>query len=190
VSGLRGASCCLALDVSPLAVEALADGVLELLARVNATREELLRTLICEVVATVKDDPRRAEVEVLWEGGAHTSLTIRLRPGVEHRRTDEDTVTLIRRLAGHYPDQQIAAILNKQGRRTGAGLPFDQLRVKTVRNKHRIPAALPPNPESRLCTSEQAARELGVANGTIYRWLKEDGCPASRPPRTRPGAYA
>jgi hypothetical protein len=33
-------------------------------------------------------------------------------------RTSEDTVELIRRLAVHYPDAQIAGILNRQGRRT------------------------------------------------------------------------
>jgi len=135
-------------------------------------RKELLRTLISEVVVIVKHDPRRADVEILWEGGAHTTLTIPLRRGVESRRTDEDTVELIRRLAAHHPDQQIAAILNKQGRRTGAGVPFNQLRVQTARKKYRIPAAPPPDPDGSLYTIEQAAHELGVANGTIYRWLR------------------
>ena len=135
-------------------------------------RKELLRTLISEVVVVVKEDPRRAEVEILWEGGARTKLAMRLRRGVERRRTGEDTVELIRRLAAHHPDRQIAAILNKQGRRTGASLPFNQLRVKTVRKTHRIPAAPPSDLDGELYTIEQAAHELGVANGTIYRWLR------------------
>jgi hypothetical protein len=32
-------------------------------------RKELLRTLICEVIVTVKNEPRRAEAEIIWEGG-------------------------------------------------------------------------------------------------------------------------
>jgi DNA invertase Pin-like site-specific DNA recombinase len=143
-------------------------------------RKELLRTLITEVVATVKHDPRRAEVEIIWDGGAHTKLTVRLRRGVESRRTDEDTVALIRRLAEHHADQRIAAILNKQGRRTGADLPFNQLRVKTVRKTHRIPAAPPPDPDGELRTIEQAAHELGVAGGTIYRWLRSGLLPGEQ----------
>jgi hypothetical protein len=84
-----------------------------------------LRALIGEVVVTVKDDPRRAEIEIVWEGGARTELQVPLiRRGGERHRTSEDTVDLIRRLAAHTNDQQIAAILNKQGRRTGTGLPF------------------------------------------------------------------
>ena len=135
-------------------------------------RKELLRTLIREVVVTVKEDPRRAEVEIIWEGGARTELMVRLVSRGGQNRTDEGNIDLIRRLAVHHPDERIAAILNKQGRRTGAGLPFNQTRVKSVRKKYAIPAAPPPNPDSELRTIQQAAAELGVADGTIYRWLR------------------
>jgi excisionase family DNA binding protein len=139
----------------------------------NRDRKELLRTLIGEIVVTVTEAPRRAEVEICWEGGARTQLTIALvHRGVESTRTPEDTVDLIRRLATHTNDRQIAAILNKQGRRTGTGLPFTDPRVKFLRQKHGIRAAPPPNPDSGLFTIDQAARELGVNHTTIYRWLR------------------
>jgi excisionase family DNA binding protein len=135
-------------------------------------RKELLRTLIGEVIVTVKQPPRRAEIEIHWEGGASTSLQVPLvARGPLTTRTSEDTVALIRRLAAHHPDQQIAAILNRQGRRTGTGLPFTKSRVLHVRGKHQIPAAPPPDPDSDLYTIDQAAEQLGVANTTIYRWL-------------------
>ena len=122
---------------------------------------------------TVKDDPRRAEIEIVWEGGARTELQVPLiRRGGERHRTSEDTVDLIRRLAAHTNDQLIAAILNKQGRRTGTGLPFSQSRVKYVRQQHGIPAAPPPDPDNGLVTIEQAATQLGVSNATVYRWLR------------------
>ena len=136
-------------------------------------RKELLRTLVGEVIVTVRKDPRRAEVEIVWEGGAHTALQVPLiRRGAERHRTSEDTVELIGRLAAHTDDRQIAAILNKQGRRTGTGLPFNQSRVKYVRQQHGIPAAPPPDPDSGLVTIGQAATQLSVSNATIYRWLK------------------
>jgi excisionase family DNA binding protein len=136
-------------------------------------RKELLRTLICDVIVTVKEDPRRAELEIAWEGGARTELQVPLiRRGPERHRTAETTVELIRRLAAHTNDQQIAAILNKQDRRTGTGLSFNQSRVKYVRQQHGIPAAPPPDPEDGLVTIEQAATQLGVSNATVYRWLK------------------
>lgn len=79
---------------------------------------------------------------------------------------------MIRRLAAHHPDHQIAAILSKQGRLTGTGLPFTAPRVKQTRERHRIPTAPPPDPDSNLFTIDQAAAELGVTNTTIYRWLR------------------
>ena len=122
---------------------------------------------------TVKEDPRRAELEIVWEGGARSELCVPLiRRGPERHRTAQDTVELIRQLAVHSSDQQIAAILNKQGRRTGTGLVFNQSRVKHVRQQHEIPAAPPRDPDSDLVTIQQAAAELGVGNPTIYRWLK------------------
>jgi excisionase family DNA binding protein len=138
-------------------------------------RKELLRTLISEIVVTVTEEPRRAEVEICWEGGARTQLTVPLiHRGVESTRTPEDTVDLIRRLAAHSNDRQIAAILNKQGRRTGTGLPFTDPRVKFLRQKHGIRAAPAPDTDtdSDLYTIQQAARELGVNHTTIYRWLR------------------
>jgi excisionase family DNA binding protein len=136
-------------------------------------RKELLRTLIGEVVVTVRDEPRRAQIEIAWEGGARTELEIALvRRGPESKRTPEETIELIRRLAAHHPDRQIAAILNKQGRRTGTGLVFTEPRVAHVRKTNGIPAAPPPDPHSDLFTVDQAAAELGVTTTTIYRWLR------------------
>ena len=144
-------------------------------------RKELLRTLITEVIITINQQPRRAEVQIVWEGGARTELTVPLvKRGTERNRTSEDTVELVRKLAAHTGDQQIAAILNKQGRRTGTGLPFNQPRVASIRVKHAIPAAPPPDPDSDLFTVEQAASELGVAKTTIYRWLRAGLLPAEQ----------
>ena len=120
-------------------------------------------------------------MQIVWEGGARTELTVPLvKRGTERNRTSEDTVELVRKLAAHTGDQQIAAILNKQGRRTGTGLPFTQPRVASIRVKHGIPAAPPPDPDSDLFTVEQAATELGVANTTIYRWLRAGLLPAEQ----------
>jgi excisionase family DNA binding protein len=136
-------------------------------------RKELLRTIIGEVIVTVHEQPRRADAEIRWEGGARSHLTVTLtRRGAQPTRTAEDTVELIRRLAEHHPDPQIALILNRQGRRTGTGLRFTASRVAHVRGKEKIPPAPPPASDNELHTVEQAARELGVSQGTIYRWLR------------------
>jgi len=102
------------------------------------------------VVVTIRDEPRRAELELLWEGGARSRLELPLsRRGPETRRTPEDTVELIRRLAQHHPDRQIAAILSKQGRLTGTGRPFTEARVKAARQRAGIPGRPAARPRRR-----------------------------------------
>jgi DNA invertase Pin-like site-specific DNA recombinase len=148
-------------------------------------RKELLRTLIREVVVTIDREQHRADVEVFWEGGARSELGLRLNRYEGPRRLPEDTIELIRRLAAHHPDHQIAAILNKQGRRTGQGLPFTRSRVQGARFRADIPAAPAPDPDSQLVTIERAAAELRVTHFTIRRWLKDGLLPGEQ---TTPGS--
>jgi excisionase family DNA binding protein len=132
-------------------------------------------------MVTVHAPEAHAAVEVFWEGGAHTELTVRLnRRGPERHRTTEDTIELTRRLAAHHPDGQIAAILNKQGRRTGTGLAFTEARVRGIRQRAGIPATPPQDPDGQAVTIQQAASELGVSTATIRRWLGDGLLPAEQ----------
>jgi DNA invertase Pin-like site-specific DNA recombinase len=148
-------------------------------------RKELLRSLISEVVVTIDREQHQADVEIFWEGGANTELQIRLNRYEGPRRLPEDTIDLIRRLAAHHPDEQIAAILNLQGRHTGQGLPFTRARVQGARFRASIPAAPPPDPNSELVTIHRAADELGVSHFTIRRWLRDGLLPGEQ---TTPGS--
>ncbi|MGE5636797.1 MAG: helix-turn-helix domain-containing protein, partial [Nocardioidaceae bacterium] len=149
-------------------------------------RKQLLRTLIREIVVTVHAEQRRADVEIAWEGGARSELTVKLNNrGPETRRLDEDTIELIRRLAEHHTDPQIAAILSRQGYRTGSALPFTEARVRGARQRAGIPAAPAPDPDSELVTIQQAAAALGVGTHTIRRWLDQGLLPGEQ---AMPGA--
>jgi excisionase family DNA binding protein len=149
-------------------------------------RKELLRSLISDVVVTVHAAERRAAIEICWEGGAKTELSVRLNArGPERRRLPEDTIELIRRLAQHHPDHQIAAILARQGHRTGTGLAFTEARVRSARQRTGIPAAAPADPASEIVTIDQAAKALGVSTFTVRRWLRDGLLPGEQ---TTPGA--
>jgi DNA invertase Pin-like site-specific DNA recombinase len=153
----------------------------------NRDRKGLLRALIGEVIVTCDHDKRRATVEICWEGGARTELGVRLNAAgpPEAKRTAEDTLELIRRLAAHQPDRQIASILNRQGRPTATGLPFTEARVRSVRKRAGIPAAPPPDPDGEVVTVESAAGELRVSPQTIRRWIGAGLLPAEQ---VTPGA--
>jgi DNA invertase Pin-like site-specific DNA recombinase len=143
-------------------------------------RKQLLRSLINEVVVTIEREQHRADVEIFWEGGARTVLSVKLPRRGQTVRTDEDTIELIARLAAHHPDHQIAAILNRQGRHTGTGKPFTATRVKSVRQRNRIPAAPPPDPNADTITIEQAATQLNASPATIRRWLRDGLLPGEQ----------
>src|SRR5437016_9079745 len=81
-------------------------------------RKELLRTLLEEVIITVNRSERCAHMTLRWKGSALTEIDLslpRMKPHGLH--TDEDTISLLRRLAVHYPYDVIAGILNRQGRK-------------------------------------------------------------------------
>ena len=138
-------------------------------------RKQLLRTLLEDVTLTVHRDGSdpRAEVLMRWKGGATSELAVPIRRPQPKIRTDEDTVDLIRRLAMHYPDAQIAGILNHQGRRTARGLSYTASRVQGTRHYWGIPCHTPSDKprEGELVTVAQAAAHLGLAPSTLHRWL-------------------
>jgi hypothetical protein len=147
-----------------------------------------LRTLLEEVIITVDRQAGHAELTLRWRGGAITELTVdRPRSQPPKIRTSEDTIALIGRLAAHYPDQIIAGILNRQGRRSARGQRFTASIVQGLRHHWKIgcyqPPATPPGGE--LVTITQAAKILGVVPSTVHRWLA-DGFIAGEQPT--PGA--
>jgi DNA invertase Pin-like site-specific DNA recombinase len=141
-------------------------------------RKQLLRAILTEIVVTVDRESERhvAELRVVWEGGAVSEHSVPVpRTGSHTRCTDQDTVALVRQLAERYPDKQIAAILARQGRRTGAGNPFTAHRVAGLRAHHKIPAApvRATAQDGEVVTIAKAASELGVSTATVHRWLRE-----------------
>lgn len=102
-------------------------------------RKELLNTLLSEVGISLDRPAGHADLVLRWKGGAITDLRVPLISRTARLRTDENTVDLVRRLAQHYPDGQIAGILNRQKRSTATGLPFTAGRVQRLRHNWNIP---------------------------------------------------
>jgi hypothetical protein len=141
-------------------------------------RKELLGTLLTEVTITLDRAAGHADLVLRWKGGALTDLRVPLTARKQARlRTDEDTIDLVRRLAVHYPDAQIAGILNRQKRSTATGLPFTAGRVQGLRHHWNIPCHQPDVHTSensdQLFTIVDAAAELKLPPPTLHRWINE-----------------
>ena len=82
-------------------------------------------------------------------------------------RTDEDRVALRERLAAHYDDATIAAILNRQGRRSATSERCTQIIVRGLRRyrditAHKLPAE---PPDGELLPVSKAAEQAGFIAG-------------------------
>jgi len=142
----------------------------------NRDRKELLRTLLEEVVLNLKRAQGHAHLTLRWRGGAITTLDVavpKFRP--MGPRTDEDTISLLRRLAALYPDEVIAGILNRQGRKTATGERFTANQVGSLRRYRNIPRFQPPAeaPTGELVSIRKAAQLLGMNTSSIHRWLAD-----------------
>ncbi len=110
-------------------------------------RKQLIRAVIDEIVLTANTGTRQADLRIIWQGDATTELTMPMtKHGGHTRTTDEDTVALVRRLAQHYDDKTIAAVLSTQRRRTATGLSWTKTRVHSLRVSRGIPAHQPTLP--------------------------------------------
>jgi predicted DNA-binding transcriptional regulator AlpA len=139
-------------------------------------RKELLRTLLEEVIFDLKRAEGIAHLTLRWRGGTITLLDVpvpRFRP--TGPRTDEDTISLLRRLAAIYPDEVIAGILNRQDRKTATGERFTANHVGNLRRYRNIPRYQPPAepPTGELVSIRKAAQILGMNTSTIHRWLND-----------------
>jgi DNA invertase Pin-like site-specific DNA recombinase len=139
-------------------------------------RKELLRTLLEEVILNLKRAEGHAHLTLRWRGGAFTTLDVpvpKFKP--MGPRTDEDTVSLLPRLAALYPDEVIAGILNRQGRKTATGERFTANQVGSLRRYRGIPRYQPPAspPDGELVSIRKAAQILGMNTSSIHRWLAD-----------------
>src|SRR6476659_1472934 len=98
-----------------------------------ATRKRIIRTLIEEIVVRVEADA--LSLVIRWAGGDHTPLRVRKNRAGQHRwGTDADVVELVTVFARQMPDQAIAAVLNRAGKKTGRGNGWTRARVCVLRN--------------------------------------------------------
>ena len=139
-------------------------------------RKELLRSLLEEVIVSVDRPAHQAHLTIRWRGGKLTEIDLPLpRSQPRGQRTDEDTISLLPRLAALYPDDVIAGILNRQGRKTATGERFTANQVGSLRRYRGIPrfqpSAQPTHGE--VVTIRKAAQILGMNTSTIHRWLAE-----------------
>jgi DNA invertase Pin-like site-specific DNA recombinase len=144
----------------------------------DVDRKRLLRLVITEVVLTVGAKERRAEVTIVWSGGATTRHEVRCPPLGWHGRTEDRVVARLRELAQELPDHRIAARLNAEGLHTRRGKAWTYARVYSMRKQHGIATACPLHTREAaqradgLVPVKAAAQRLAVSASLVHLWVQ------------------
>jgi DNA invertase Pin-like site-specific DNA recombinase len=135
-------------------------------------KQRIVRLLIQEIIVDADEPTRQIVLIIHWAGGRHSELRIaRPKPGEHHHRTSPDAEGVVRRMAGAWPDHEIAACLNRLGLRTGVGNTWTASRVLSLRKRLHLvdydEAAAKP-----MFTLYQAADRLGVGPWVVRRLIR------------------
>ena len=86
------------------------------------TRQQMLRAVITDIIADVDETAREVILTIHWQGGQHSQIRVRKPKTGEHGcRTPDEALAVMGRMAGRWPDADIAASLNRMAIRTGQG---------------------------------------------------------------------
>jgi DNA invertase Pin-like site-specific DNA recombinase len=135
-------------------------------------KQRIARLLIQEIIADADEPTREIVLVIHWAGGRHSELRIpRPKPGEHRHRTGPDAEGVVRRMAGAWPDHEIAACLNRLGLRTGVGNTWTASRVLSLRKRLHLvdydEAAAKP-----MLTLYQAADRLGVGPWVVRQLIR------------------
>ena len=172
------------LEVQPDAFANLADNLQAAWDAPDVTmraRQQLLRTLIADIVVDVDEAVRDVVLTIHWKGGQHSELRVRKPQTGEHGcATTEDALAVMRSMAGRWSDEHIAASLNRMGMPTGQGKTWTAHRVASVRRVRAIHAYKSADKDGTWLTMTEAAAALSVTNHRIRHLIKTKVLPAEQ----------
>jgi DNA invertase Pin-like site-specific DNA recombinase len=134
-------------------------------------KQRIVRILIEEIIADVDDQKKEIVLLLHWAGGRHSELRLKKNATGKHGHcTSLEAIEVMRQMAGKFSDEQIASTLNRLGLRTGHGNTWNEIRVGSARQHHRLPAANPARSDDSV-TLEEAAQRLGVSPTSVRRMI-------------------
>jgi len=143
-------------------------------------KQRIVRILIQEIIANVDDSSKEIVLLIHWAGGRHSELRVKKSETGKHSNcTGLDAIEVIRKLAGQFPDEQIASTLNRLRLRTGADNAWNENRVYSVRHRLQLPAF---NTDVRRneITLKEAAERLNLSPPSVRKMIDEKILPASQ----------
>jgi hypothetical protein len=135
-------------------------------------RQRLVRALITEIVADVDEAAGEIALVIHWKAGQHSELRVKKPKTGEHGcSTPEQALAVMRSMAGRWPDQDIAASLNRMGMPAGQGKTWTAHRVGSIRRVNGIHGYLSAEKNSEWLTLRDAAAKLGVSHHQVRKLI-------------------
>ena len=152
----------------------------------TGTKQRLIHILVQEVVCDLDDATNETVLLVHWTGGRHSEIRV---PRVKTGRYPGDmaptAVDALRKLAGHWPDRELAVSLNRMRCKTTDGETWTTVRVRELRERLGLPEYTRPNDRTEMISLMKAAERLGICVGSAKSLAAKGILPATQ---AMPGA--
>ncbi len=144
-------------------------------------KQRLIRTLIEEIVVDVDDSTREVVLIIHWRGGQHSEVRVRKpKPGEHMMQNPPEVEETVRQMGARWPDEQIAATLNRMGKTTPYGHTWNARRVSQYRRTKGIAGYESAVKDGKCLTMSEAAEKLGVTAHVIRKLIADGVLPAKQ----------
>jgi DNA invertase Pin-like site-specific DNA recombinase len=145
------------------------------------TKQRLIHILVQEIVCDLDDTSNEAVLLVHWTGGRHSEVRVpRVRASGYPADRVPAAVDVLRRLAGHWPDREIAVSLNRMRCKTGDGETWTTVRVKEMRERLGLAEYASSRTEEKMISLMKAAERLGICVGSAKSLVLKGILPATQ----------
>ena len=132
------------------------------------------------------DATNEAVLLIHWRGGRHTEVRVaRVKTGRYPSDMAPTAVDALRKLAGHWPDRELAVSLNRMRCKTGNGETWTTVRVREMRERLGLPEYDPSKAGGEMISLAKAAEQLGICVGSAKSLAVKGVLPATQ---AMPGA--
>jgi excisionase family DNA binding protein len=141
-------------------------------------KQRIVHLVLREIIADVNQPSREVTLVLHWAGGRHSEVRWTKNKVGLHSRSNLTAVEVIGKMAGKFPDDEIAKTLNRQRQRTGSGHSWTAQRVAYTRTNHNLPVFQENDREEPTMTLQQAAKRLQVSAPAVRRLIARGALPA------------
>jgi DNA invertase Pin-like site-specific DNA recombinase len=145
------------------------------------TKQRIIHILVQEIVCDLDDATNEAVLLIHWTGGRHTEVRVaRVKTGRYPDDRGPTAVVALRKLAGHWPDRELAVSLNRMRCQTSDGETWTTVRVREMRERLGLAEYRPAEAAGEMISLMKAAERLGICVGSAKRLALKGVLPATQ----------